>query len=227
MPGLLSSFDISTRFPQLHVSLVAMGAGTAVQYSGAEVAAYAAVALEGWLADTREDAESAGEALEYVLAEAASPQRSKLKLLHRLGAVAAPRPDLGGRAIRQCYFPGREAASDGSNGKPVGEVALVGTPFAEAAFMVPPDPGEVAPLRQPETKAARVAREKQEAVAAEVAEAAERAGKRRAKKRQARRARRVRSSGSGSPSSDDSSDSASSRSSASSASSATRPRRRK
>ena len=102
----MGSFDVSTQFPQLHVSLVAMGAGTAVQYSGAEVAAYAAVALEGHLADTREEAEAAKTALEQVLADEASPGRSKLKLLHRLGAVAMPRPSLGGRALRQCYFPG-------------------------------------------------------------------------------------------------------------------------
>ena len=227
VPGLLGTFDISAQFPQLHVSLVAMGAGTAVQYSGAEVAAYAAVALGGWLADTREEAESAGEALECVLAEEASPQRSKLKLLHRLGAVAAPRPGLGGRAIRQCYFPERLMASDGSNGKPWGEAALVGSPFAEASYVVPPDPGDVEPLRKPETKAARIAREQQEAAAAESARDAERAEKRRARKRQARKARRARSSGSGSSSSDDSRSSASSKSSASSASGAARPRRHK
>jgi hypothetical protein len=96
VPGLLGTFDISTRFPELHVSLVAMGAGTAVQSSGAEVAADAAVAMGGWLADTQVETESAGEALEHVQAEKASPQRSKLKLLHRLGAVAVPRPGLGG-----------------------------------------------------------------------------------------------------------------------------------
>ena len=95
-PGSLVMFDCSTRFPEFLMSLSALGAGVAVQYSGAEIAAYAAVALEGPLATSREEAGAAGDKLEQAIADAASPGRNSLKLLHRVGAVQAPRPGLGG-----------------------------------------------------------------------------------------------------------------------------------
>jgi hypothetical protein len=106
-PDLLGTFDVATLFPELFRSLTALGAGTAVQYSGAAIAAYAAVALRGPLATSREEASGAGDKLEQAIADSASPERASLKLLHRVGVVLSPRPGLGGRVIRQCYFPER------------------------------------------------------------------------------------------------------------------------
>ena len=104
---LLGTFDVAVSFPEFFSSLTALGAGAAVQYSGAAVAAYAAVALQEPLATSREEASAAGDKLEQVIADAASPARASLKLLHRVGAVLSPRPGLGGRVIRQCCFPDR------------------------------------------------------------------------------------------------------------------------
>ena len=99
-PELLGTFDVSSRFPEFFRSLTALGAGVAVQYSGAEIAAYAAVALEGPLATSHEEASSAGDKLEQAIADAASPARASLKLLHRVGAVESPRPGITPRQLQ-------------------------------------------------------------------------------------------------------------------------------
>ena len=214
----LGAFDVAALFPEFFKSLTALGAGTEVHYSGSAVAAYAAVALEGPLATSREEASAAGDKLEQAIADSASPERASLKLLHRVGAVQSPRPGLGGRVIRQCYFPERlPEVPEGYTGA-TGEAALAGSEFAETAFDVPPEPGAVRRLARAESDKDRKARERLEREAAADKRAAEkRKGRdaRRAKEKSKQRRRRKQRSGSSSSSSDSDSGGSSSSGSAS------------
>ena len=108
-----------------------------------------------------------------MLVENASLERKRLQLLHSMGAVAKLRPAVGGKAFRQCYFPDRPAwAPEGAGDVPVGVDALEGTSFAEAAEVVPDDPGAVRALVPVVTPAQRAAaRAAAEAVAAAAAKA--------------------------------------------------------
>jgi hypothetical protein len=202
---LLGTFNVAVSFPEFSSSLTALGAGAAVQYSGAAVAAYAAVALQEPLATSREEASAAGDKLEQVIADAASPARASLKLLHRVGAVLLPRPGLGGRVIRQCYFPDRlPEVPEGYTGA-TGEAALAGSDFAETAFDVPPDPGAVKALARVESDRDRKARERLEREAAADKRAAEKQKEkdaRSAEEKHKQRRRRKQRSGSNSSSND-------------------------
>lgn len=206
-PGLLGHVDVAASYPELFKSLRAMGAGEAVQYSAGEVAAYAAVALDGPLADDRGRADEAGQALERVLANHASPERDRLRMLHRIGAVVVPRPVLGGRALRQLYFP-HLAPPRADEGTPVGVDALAGGPFAEEVALVPPEPPavrELVPVESPAEKRARVAEElhKREQEAAAQKSLAKAHAK--AAKRKQRRRKQGKSAGSSAPDSSSSS----------------------
>jgi hypothetical protein len=106
---LFGEVNLADEYPALHRSMRALGAEASATYSGAEVAAYAAVALSGPMASSAVAARQAGDELESVLMEKASPERTKLALLHSKGAVTRLRPAVGGKAFRQCYFPSREA----------------------------------------------------------------------------------------------------------------------
>ena len=151
-----------------------------------------------------------------MIADAASPARASLKLLHRVGAVLSPRPGLGGRVIRQCYFPDRlPEVPEGYTGA-TGEAALAGSDFAETAFDVPPDPGAVKALARVESDRDRKARERLEREAAADKRAAEKQKEkdaRRAAKSKQRRRRKQRSGSSSSSSDSDSGGSSSSGSS--------------
>ena len=105
VPEMLGYYNLSATFPEFLGSLQALGAGEAVQYSRAEIAAYAVVVLQEQLATTRKGAEAAGDRLEGMLKTNASPARSQLKMLHAIGAVRAPRPVIGGRVMRSLYWP--------------------------------------------------------------------------------------------------------------------------
>ena len=223
----LGAFDVAALFPEFFKSLTALGAGTEVHYSGSAVAAYAAVALEGPLATSREEASAAGDKLEQAIADSASPDRASLKLLHRVGAVQSPRPGLGGRVIRQCYFPERlPEVPEGYTGA-TGEAALAGSEFAEAAFDVPPEPGAVKRLARAESDKDRKARERLEREAAAGRRAVEKQKEKDARSAAERhRQRRRRKQRSGSSSSSNDSDSGGS-SSSGSASGRRPPRKRR
>ena len=230
---MMGFVDMSTEYPELFKSLQALGAGGAVQYSAAEIAAYATVALEGVVAGDREEADEAAAALERTVAAHASPEREKLKLLHRIGAVTKPRPVLGGRALRQVYFPTLPPLPQGAGagGQAVGAAALAGGPFAEEAVELPPVPPEVQVLRPVETKEqkrARIAREagvkqREEEEQRRIAKAHAKAAKRKRRKQR----RHASGSGSSGSSSGDSSSDGSSSSESDSSSSRGPPRRKK
>jgi hypothetical protein len=110
----------------------------------------------------------------------------------------------------------------------IGEAALLGSPFAEATFVVPPDPGVVLELSKPESSRERKAREKVEREAEAERKAAEKhaAAKARGIARRARKkSKKRRDSSSGSSSSE--SESSGSSDSDSSSADARPPKKRK
>jgi hypothetical protein len=136
----LGSHELSSEFPALKACLLALGAGSdKTTVSGKELAAYAAVILEGEMATNEADALTAGEAVEKLLQEKCSPHLTRLRVLHDCGAIEAPRPAVAGRAIRQLYFPTTPASSV-PMGALVGVHARKGMEFAETLAQAPPPP---------------------------------------------------------------------------------------
>ena len=70
---LFGEVNLADEYPALHRSMQALGAEASATYSGAEVAANAAVALSGPMTNSAVAARQAGDELESVLMEKASP----------------------------------------------------------------------------------------------------------------------------------------------------------